>query len=146
MKFGSSPSLKGLFASGSGLVGDKGGPTWPHSKDRAPPESVFMATYLRRPLPKSQMMYHWLFVGMTARLSSFIVQTSLFVLGVAGSNGSAINSSRISRAGTGGLASPAGSLTRLTPGRLHGSKGGKTAGVTSPHVSPSPMPLTALTL
>src|SRR5437763_826303 len=52
------PSGKGLLASGSGLIGESGGPICPYSKDGVPVASVFMATYFRRSFPKSQMTYH----------------------------------------------------------------------------------------
>ena len=52
------PSSKGLFAAGSGLVGDNAGPTCPYLYEGVPVPSVTMASYLRTPLPKSQLMYH----------------------------------------------------------------------------------------
>src|SRR5437870_1628860 len=52
------PSSNGLFAAGSGLVAANAGPTCPYLNDGVPLPSVNIATYLRTPLPKSQMMYH----------------------------------------------------------------------------------------
>ena len=52
------PSSNGLLAAGSGLVAANAGPTCPYLNDGVPLPSVNIATYLRTPLPKSQMMYH----------------------------------------------------------------------------------------
>src|SRR5712692_2017710 len=83
------PSSNGLLAAGSGLVAASGGPTCPYLNDGVPLPSVNIATYLLTPLPKSQMMYHWLLGGTTLRLATFIVQVNLFAFGFAGSNVSA---------------------------------------------------------
>src|ERR1044072_3394178 len=105
-----------------------------------------MATYFRKSFPKSQMMYHWLLAGTTAKLSTLRVQVRLLPFGLAGSKGSAIESSRMSSAEFGGVASPAGSWTRLVPGTLHDVTASIGTGVTSSHIGPSPAELTAETL